>query len=97
MILGRPFLRTAQATINVGKGEIKFNINGESTLFKFRRRFEVCRSVEEDEARRRKIVSDVYTRHWTEQIKVGLKDLSQALMGGNPGIFTVFKVISLIV
>ena len=97
LMLGRPFLRTAQANINVGKGEIKFNINGESTLFKFHRRFEVCRSVEEDEARRRKIVSDVYTRHWTEQIKVGLKDLSQALMGGNTGIFTVFKVISLIV
>ncbi|XP_039841091.1 uncharacterized protein LOC120700977 [Panicum virgatum] len=50
LILGRPFLRTAQANINVGKGEIKFNINGESTSFKFRPRFEVCRAIEEDEA-----------------------------------------------
>ena len=50
LILVRPFLRTAQATINVGKGEIKFNINGESTSFKFRPRFEVCRTIKEDEA-----------------------------------------------
>ena len=50
LILGRPFLRTAQATINVGKGEIKFNINGESSSFKFRPKFEVCQSIEEDGA-----------------------------------------------
>ncbi|WVZ53339.1 hypothetical protein U9M48_004299 [Paspalum notatum var. saurae] len=50
LILGRPFLRTAQANINVGEGMIKFNINGESSLFKSRPRFEVCQAIEGDEA-----------------------------------------------
>jgi hypothetical protein len=36
LILGRPFLKTVGATINVGKGEIKFDINGERSSFKFR-------------------------------------------------------------
>jgi hypothetical protein len=35
LILGRPFLKTVGATINVGKGENKFNINGERSSFKF--------------------------------------------------------------
>jgi hypothetical protein len=38
LILGRPFLKTVGATINVGKGEIKFDINGERSSFKFRSR-----------------------------------------------------------
>ncbi|KAJ1260927.1 hypothetical protein BS78_10G269200 [Paspalum vaginatum] len=50
LILGRPFLRTAQDNINVGEGMIKFNINGELSSFKFRPRFEVCQAIEEDEA-----------------------------------------------
>jgi hypothetical protein len=29
LILRRPFLSTANANINVGSGEIRFNINGE--------------------------------------------------------------------
>jgi hypothetical protein len=35
LILGRPFLKTVGATIYVGKGEIKFDINGERSSFKF--------------------------------------------------------------
>jgi hypothetical protein len=35
LILGRPFLKTMGATIDVGKGEIKFDINGERSSFKF--------------------------------------------------------------
>jgi hypothetical protein len=42
LILGRPFLKTVRATIDVGKGEIKFDINDERSSFKFRPRFEVC-------------------------------------------------------
>ncbi|KAJ1275455.1 hypothetical protein BS78_05G136500 [Paspalum vaginatum] len=42
LILGRPFLKAAQANINVGKGEIKFNINGESSSLKFCPRYEMC-------------------------------------------------------
>jgi hypothetical protein len=36
LILGRPFLKTVGATINVGKEEIMFDINGERSSFKFR-------------------------------------------------------------
>jgi hypothetical protein len=35
LILGRPFLKTLGATIDVGKGEIMFDINGERSSFKF--------------------------------------------------------------
>jgi hypothetical protein len=41
LILGRPFHKTLGATIDVGKGEIKFDINGERSSFKFRPRLEV--------------------------------------------------------
>jgi hypothetical protein len=36
LILGRPFLKTVGATIDVGKGEIMFDINGQRSSFKFR-------------------------------------------------------------
>jgi hypothetical protein len=46
LILGRPFLKTVGATIDVGKGEIKFDINGERSSFKFRPCLEVCNMIE---------------------------------------------------
>jgi hypothetical protein len=46
LILGRPFLKIVGATIDVGKGEIKFDINGEKSSFKFRPRLEVCNMIE---------------------------------------------------
>jgi hypothetical protein len=46
LILGRPFLKTVGATIDVGKGEIMFDINGERSSFKFRPRLEVCNMIE---------------------------------------------------
>jgi hypothetical protein len=46
LILGRPFLKTVGATIDVGKGEIKFDINSERSSFKFRPRLEVCNMIE---------------------------------------------------
>jgi hypothetical protein len=46
LILGRPFLKTMGATIDVGKGEIMFDINGERTSFKFRPHLEVCNMIE---------------------------------------------------
>jgi hypothetical protein len=46
LILGRPFLKTMGATIDVGKGEIKFDINDEKSSFKFRPRLEVCNIIE---------------------------------------------------
>jgi len=38
IILGRAFLSTANAHIDVGKGEIKFNINGKEEHFTFKPR-----------------------------------------------------------
>jgi hypothetical protein len=46
LILGRPFLKTVGATIDVSKGEINFDINGEKSCFKFRPRLEVCNMIE---------------------------------------------------
>jgi hypothetical protein len=46
LILGRPFLKTVGATIDVGKREIMFDINGERSSFKFRPCLEVCNMIE---------------------------------------------------
>jgi hypothetical protein len=46
LILGRPFLKTVGATIDVGKGEIMFDINGERSSFKFRPQLEACNMIE---------------------------------------------------
>jgi hypothetical protein len=46
LILGRPFLKTVGATIDVGKREINFDINGEKSSFKFRPHLEVCNMIE---------------------------------------------------
>jgi len=46
LILGRPFLSTAKAQIDVGIGEICFNINGQEGKFEFRpRRQESCNMI----------------------------------------------------
>jgi hypothetical protein len=46
LILGRPFLKTVGATIDVGKGEIMSDINRERSSFKFRPRLESCNMIE---------------------------------------------------
>jgi hypothetical protein len=46
LILGRPLLKTVGATIDAGKGEIMFDINGERSSFKFRPLLEVCNMLE---------------------------------------------------
>jgi hypothetical protein len=46
LILGRPFFKTVGATIDVGKGEIMFDINIERSSFKFRPCLEVCNMIE---------------------------------------------------
>ena len=40
LILGRPFLSTANAHIDVGAGEIQLNINGQTEKFAFRSKVE---------------------------------------------------------
>jgi hypothetical protein len=45
LILGRPFLKTVGATIDVGEGEIMFDINGERSSFKFRPQLEACNMI----------------------------------------------------
>jgi len=47
IILGRPFLSIANAHIDVGKGEIKFNINGKEEHFTFKPRPERDSTVKE--------------------------------------------------
>jgi hypothetical protein len=46
LILGRPFVKIVGATIDVGKGEIMFDINGERSSFKFRPRLEACNMID---------------------------------------------------
>jgi hypothetical protein len=46
LIIGGPFLKTVGATIDVGKGEIMFDINGERSSFKFRPCLKVCNMIE---------------------------------------------------
>jgi hypothetical protein len=46
LIVGWPFLKTVGDTIDVGKGEINFDINDEKSSFKFRPRLEVCNMIE---------------------------------------------------
>ena len=43
--LGRPFLSTANAHIDVGVGEIQLNINGQTEKFAFRPKVEQCSQV----------------------------------------------------
>jgi hypothetical protein len=40
LILGRPFLRSAKARINVGRGEIHFRVGKEDMFLKFKQREE---------------------------------------------------------
>jgi len=52
IIIGRPFLSTANAYIDVGKGEIKFNINRKEELFTFKPRPErdsIVKEIHEEE------------------------------------------------
>jgi hypothetical protein len=41
LILGRPFFSTANAHIDVGIGEVKFNINGREVCFPFKPKPEI--------------------------------------------------------
>jgi hypothetical protein len=45
LILGRPFLKTVGTTIDVGKGEIMFDINRERSSFKFCPRIVACNMI----------------------------------------------------
>ena len=45
LILGRPFLSTAEASIDVGAGEVHLNINGMRETFSFRPKVEQCSQV----------------------------------------------------
>ena len=45
LILGRSFLSTANASIDVGAGEIQLNINGQKEKFTFKPKVEQCSQV----------------------------------------------------
>ena len=46
LILGRPFLSTTNAHIDVRAGEIKFHINGKEEQFAFKPKPEQCSKLE---------------------------------------------------
>ena len=46
LTLGRPFLSTTNAHIDVGAREIKFHINGKEERFTFKPRLEQCSNLE---------------------------------------------------
>jgi hypothetical protein len=46
LVLGRPFLSTTNAHIDVGAREIKFNINRKEEWFAFKPRQEQCSNLE---------------------------------------------------
>jgi hypothetical protein len=86
LILGRPFLKTVGATIDVGKGEINFDINGERSSFKFRPRLEVrnmievkyvpphCRVVKEETKKKEvKKIKEVVASVKTKELKPPVK------------------------
>jgi len=47
LILGRPFLSTANSHIDVGAGEIQLNINGQQEKFAFNPKVKQCNQVKE--------------------------------------------------
>jgi len=48
LVLGRPFLRSAKARINVGRGEIRFRIGKEDMFFRFKKREEQRFMIQQD-------------------------------------------------
>ena len=47
-MLGRPFLRSAKARIDVGKGEIRFRVGREDMFFRFKKREEQHFMIQQD-------------------------------------------------
>ena len=48
LVLGRPFLRSAKARIDVGKGEICFRVGREDMFFRFKKREEHRFMIQQD-------------------------------------------------
>ena len=48
LVLGQPFLRSAKARIDVGKGEIHFCVGREDMFFRFKKREEQCFMIQQD-------------------------------------------------
>ena len=48
LVLGRPFLRSAKARIDVGKGEIRFRVGREDMFFRFKKKEEQRFMIQQD-------------------------------------------------
>ena len=48
LILGRPFLRSAKARIDVGKGEIRFRVGRKDMFFRFKKKEKQCFMIQQD-------------------------------------------------
>jgi hypothetical protein len=76
LILGRHFLSTVNAHIDVGKGEIKFTINGQKEQFAFKSKQELnssAKMVDQDKMEKitRAIISGIVRRikYWKVQFE----------------------------
>ena len=48
LVLWRPFLRSAKARNDVGKGEIGFRVGREDMFFRFKKKEEQCFMIQQD-------------------------------------------------
>jgi hypothetical protein len=48
LVLGRPFLRSAKARIDVGKEEIHFRVGREDMFLRFKKREEQCFMIQQE-------------------------------------------------
>ena len=48
LVLGRPFLMSAKARIDVGKGEIRFRVGRKDMFFRFKKREEQHFMIQQD-------------------------------------------------
>ena len=48
LVLGRPFLRSAKARIDVGNGEIRFRVGRKDMFFRFKKREEQHFMIQQD-------------------------------------------------
>jgi hypothetical protein len=92
LILGRPFLKTVGATIDVGKGEIKFDINDERSSFKFRPRFEVCNMTKVKYILPHSHVSEEEPRRKEEPEKKEAKEIKLRISNQEDNLINIFRV-----
>jgi hypothetical protein len=86
LILGRPFLSTTNAHIDVRAREIKFNINGKEERFAFKSRLEQCSILEcheEQESRSSFLGPENTLEESTREVQFGGLKIPKPFARGN--------------